>query len=158
MFVENCESSIQCLDYFSNVDPHAGQYSHIVQSLLKLTAAHVKKREKQLRMQRKQASSELFGLLASDTNLPSENPRLDRFSHSAEPATSYSPDLSTTATAPLDWNMYDADFFALPWPTEYDPGLQDFLQPGTHNSDGASVADIPLFPIYDRQTDQGFHP
>ncbi|KAJ4353475.1 uncharacterized protein N0V89_005205 [Didymosphaeria variabile] len=158
MFVENCESSIRCLEYFSSIDPHAGQYSRIVQSLLKLTATHVKKREMQLRMQRKQASSELFGLLASGTSPPSEDSTIDRFRHVAEPATSYSTEAPATTTAALDWTMYDADFFALPWPTEYDPGLQDFLQPGTHNSDGASVADIPLFPIYDRQADQGFLP
>ncbi|KAL5397404.1 hypothetical protein PMIN06_003654 [Paraphaeosphaeria minitans] len=158
MFVENCEASIRCLEYFSNVDPHAGQYSRIVQSLLKLTAAHVKKREMQLRMQRKQASSELFGLLTSDANPPTEDTSLDRFRQSAEPSPSYAMEGSAPARTPMDWTMYDADFFALPWPTEYDPGLQDFLQPGTHNSDGASVADIPLFPIYDQQVNQGFHP
>lgn len=158
MFVDNCDSSIRCLEYFSRVDPHAGQYSRIVQSLLKLTAAHVKKREMQLRIQRKQASSELFGLLSSDINPPIEDPTPDRFRQSAEPSTSYGLDASAPATAPMDWTMYDADFFALPWPTEYDPGLQDFLQPGTHNSDGASIADIPLFPIHDQQADQGFLP
>jgi hypothetical protein len=47
--------------------------------------------------------------------------------------------------------MYDADFFALPWSSENDQGLQDFLQPGTHNFGGETVADIPLFPIYDQQ-------
>lgn len=54
--------------------------------------------------------------------------------------------------------MYDADFFALPWPTEYDSGLQDFLQPSTHTSNGASIADIPLFPIYDQQANHGARP
>lgn len=156
MFVDYCESSIRSLEYFSSVDPHARQYSLIVRSLLKLTTAHVKKREIQLRMQSKQASSELFGLLASDTNPPTDNPSIDRFRAPARQPTSFSPDASTTATAPIDWTMYDADFFALPWPTEYDPDLQDFLQPGTHNSDGASIADIPLFPIHDRQTGQDF--
>ena len=55
-----------------------------------------------------------------------------------------------------DWTIYDAEFFALPWPNENDQGLQDFLQPGTHNLDGATVADIPLFPIYDQHTGSGF--
>jgi hypothetical protein len=54
------------------------------------------------------------------------------------------------AEAPFDWSIYDSDFFALPWPIENDQGLQDFLQPATHTVDGASVADIPLFPLFDQ--------
>ena len=121
-------------------------------------ASHVKKREKQLQLQSKQASSELFGLLASDDGHTNDRQSGSSIPISSEPVSAYGLETSTGATAPLDWTMYDADFFALPWPTEYDPGLQDFLQPGTHNSDGASIADIPLFPIYNQQTNQGFRP
>jgi hypothetical protein len=49
----------------------------------------------------------------------------------------------------LDWTIYDADFFALPWPNENDEGLQEFLQPGRQTIDG-SLVDIPLFPMYDQ--------
>ena len=121
-------------------------------------ASHVKKREKQLQLQRKQASSELFGLLASDAGPTNDRQSGSSIPISSEPVSAYGLETSTGATAPLDWTMYDADFFALPWPTEYDPGLQDFLQAGTHKSDGASIADIPLFPIYNQQTNQGFRP
>lgn len=157
IYLETSEAAIRCLDYFSRMDPHARQYSLIVQSLLKLMNAQVKKREMRLRLQRKQASSELFGLLSHDPVEPSEDdPGDTRLPPLSEPATSYPPEAPSTATAPSDWTIYDADFFALPWPTEYDPGLQDFLQPSTHNSDGASVADIPLFPIYDQQISGSF--
>lgn len=156
MFKEPCESSIRCLDYFGRVDPHARQYSLIVQSLLNLTASHVKRRQRELQLRRKQASSELFGLPAADAGPTSDRPADSHVPNPSEPVTSYDSETSTGVTAPVDWTMYDADFFALPWPTEYDPGLQDFLQPGTHNSDGASVADIPLFPIYDQQIDPSF--
>ena len=43
----------------------------------------------------------------------------------------------------------------MPWIDESDQGLQDFLQPGRHTLDGGSLADIPLFPMYD-QTGEGF--
>lgn len=148
----NCRESIRCLDYFGRVDPYARQYSVIVQSLYKVITAYVEKRELQLRLQRKQASSELFGLLPSSplvrtqvrsnsrTELPSELPISQAVTSQALASTSES----------FDWTIYDADFFALPWPIENDQGLQNFLQPGTYNLDGASVADIPLFPIYDQ--------
>ncbi|KAF2171153.1 hypothetical protein M409DRAFT_64089 [Zasmidium cellare ATCC 36951] len=126
-FEGTCRSSIQCLDYFSKVDPHARQYSVIVQSLLKTATEHVRKRELHQRSQRKQASSQLFGLLP----LESEDTIL--------------------SDAPSDWTFYDADFFALPWTNENDQGLQDFLQPGRQTLDGA-LADIPLFPLYDQST------
>jgi hypothetical protein len=74
----------------------------------------------------------------------------------AEPDVSQGPTQNATSiSASYDWTIYDADFFALPWPNENDLGLQDFLQPGTH-LDGATVADIPLFPIYDQQAGDGF--
>lgn len=63
---------------------------------------------------------------------------------------------NNVATAPSDWTIYDADFFSMPWMNENDQGLQDFLQPGTHTFDGASIADIPLFPMYDQQSGGGF--
>ncbi|KAH8725488.1 hypothetical protein GQ44DRAFT_615679 [Phaeosphaeriaceae sp. PMI808] len=158
-FEESCESSIRCLDYFGQTDPHARQYSVIVQSLLKITIAHVKTRELQQQLRRKQASSDLFGLLPSLSNTQLPEPANDRnqLQHAFESTISQAPahdDASTTA--PLDWNIYDADFFALPWPNENDRGLQYFLQPGTHDLDGATVADIPLFPIYDQQMGGNF--
>lgn len=159
IFEESCEASIRCLDYFGRSDPHARQYSVIIQSLLKITIADVKKREVHLRLQRKQASSELFGLLPSVSITQSEEPLNDanQAQHTNESVVSRaSTHDATSTTAPFDWTMYDADFFALPWPNENDQGLQDFLQPGTHNLDGATVADIPLFPIYDQQMGGGF--
>ncbi|KAF2644007.1 hypothetical protein P280DRAFT_223030 [Massarina eburnea CBS 473.64] len=148
-FERSCKASIRCLDFFGEVDPHARQYSLIVQSLLKTTTAHVKKREQQLRSQCKQASSQLFGMLSAESNpQASEQPNRQH-----QPIISPSSgQANASAMVPVDWTIYDADFFALPWPpNEYDQGLQDFLQPGTHNLDGASIADIPLFPIYDQQ-------
>jgi hypothetical protein len=158
VFEEPCVASIRCLDYFGKTDPHARQYSVIVQSLLKITTVHVKEREVTLRLQRKQASSDLFGLLPSISGGLSRNsPRsTSHDQHLTEPAVSQGiTDNVTSLAAPYDWTIYDADFFALPWPNENDQGLQDFLQPGTH-LDGATVADIPLFPIYDQQTGGSF--
>ena len=145
------------MDYFGEVDPHARQYSHVAQSLLKITTAHAKKKELHLRRKRKQASSELFGLLPSEQTpraYPINGAQLPPDSRSLASAAPAQRNL--TAQAPLDWTIYDSDFFALPWPSENDQGLQDFLQPGTHNIDGASVADIPLFPIHDQQMGNGF--
>lgn len=68
VFEDHCRNSIACLDYFAKVDPHARQYSLVVQALLKTTTTHVKSRELRLRTQRKQASSQLFGLLPLDNN------------------------------------------------------------------------------------------
>lgn len=154
-FEESCETSIRCLDYFGLADPHARQHSLIIQSLLKITIAHVKKREVSMRLQRKQASSELFGLLPSLSTAQPHAPR-ERTAHSQQSSNLTFPAASALEagppTTPFDWTIYDADFFALPWPNENDQGLQDFLQPGTHNLDGATVADIPLFPMYDQQT------
>jgi hypothetical protein len=158
--VDSCKDSIICLDYFGEVDPHARQYSLVAQSLLKITTAHAKKRELHLRLKRKQASSELFGLLTPEHS-NQVRPRIDgRRQPSSELLVSEQDtgQPSIPPQPPLDWTIYDADFFALPWPNENDQGLQDFLQPGTHNLDGASVADIPLFPMYDQQMGSGFFP
>ncbi|KAI8939170.1 hypothetical protein NX059_005002 [Plenodomus lindquistii] len=148
----NCTDAIHCLDYFGKADPHARQYSLIVHSLTKVITSHVKKRELQLRLQRKQASSELFGLLPSISGARTQP--LDEGPSRLPPETRGSDpmhQIPSTSMDPFDWTIYDADFFALPWPNENDQGLQDFLQPGTHTLDGASIADIPLFPIYDQQ-------
>lgn len=154
-----CKEGIVCMDYFGEVDHHARQYSHAAQSLLRITTAHAKKRELHLRRKRKQASSELFGLLPPEPT-PQAHPADDyqRRPEPELPAASETVQQSLPAQAPLDWTIYDADFFALPWSSENDQGLQDFLQPGTHNLDGASVADIPLFPIHDQQMGNGFFP
>jgi hypothetical protein len=121
-----------------------------VQAILTTCIEYVKKRELRLRSQRKQASSQLFGLQ------PLESSRaISAQQHSqAAPAEPTVPSVvleeqSHTADAPFDWTIYDADFFALPWSNENDVGLQDFLQPGRQTVDG-SLADIPLFPMYDQ--------
>lgn len=111
---------------------------------------HVRKRELDLRSQRKQASSQLFGLLPFEPNRTVSVPR----QRPAAGTTTSVPSMTTeeqaqTADAPFDWTIYDADFFALPWSNETDEGLQDFLQPGRQTIDG-SLADIPLFPMYDQ--------
>jgi hypothetical protein len=157
IFEKDCQASIRCLEYFAMVDPHARQYLVTVQSLLKTTTTHVKKRELKLRSQQKQASSQLFGLLPSDTTTPLLQVEPGRRHSIAEPFSSSIPaeEIPSTTHAPHDWTIYDADFFALPWLNESDQGLQDFLQPGTHT--GASIADIPLFPMYNQQTGSGFH-
>lgn len=130
----------------------------IVQSLLKITTTHVRKREMALRLQRKQASSELFGLLPALSENPVQEPHAkSRVERLSESTTSHLQEQNASSTAaPFDWTIYDSDFFALPWPNENDQGLKDFLQPGTHNLDGANIADIPLFPIYDQQTGGAF--
>ncbi|ORY17859.1 hypothetical protein BCR34DRAFT_474322 [Clohesyomyces aquaticus] len=144
----DCEASIRCLDYFGKVDPHARQYSLIVQSLLRTTRTHVNRREDRLRSQRKQASSQLFGLLPSESQSRlSEAPSV--------PSQTAQQDVAS-AIAPMDWTIYDAEFFALPWSNENDQGLQGFLQPTTHTLDGASVADIPLFPMDDQLMNGNF--
>jgi hypothetical protein len=144
------------LDYFGKTDSHARQYSLIVQSLLNITTSHAKEREVARRLERQQATSELFGLLPSVSNIGSRGstPSSTRTSHATE---SVIPQPAAPSMAPpFDWTIYDADFFALPWSSENDQGLQDFLQPGTHNFGGEAVADIPLFPIYDQQIGPGF--
>jgi len=106
------------------------------------------------RLQRKQASSELFGLLPSLSNpVARDSPRPPSHGQNTPgPIMSQNPEQDAAPVpAQYDWTMYDADFFALPWSSENDQGLQDFLQPGTHNFGGETVADIPLFPIYDQQ-------
>lgn len=147
--------SIRCLHYFGATDPHAQQYSVIVQSLLNITTKHAKERERTQRLQRKQASSDLFGLLPSLSTLstPTQRRGTNDTLHTTGSTLMQGLSRDSSSVVPsYDWTIYDADFFALPWPNENDQGLQDFLQPGTHNLDGATVADIPLFPIYDQQT------
>jgi hypothetical protein len=145
------------LDYFGKVDPHARQYSITVQSLLKTTTSHVRQREQHLRSQQKQASSQLFGLLPAATNTPRQDVVHRRRHSTVQPFTSsVSEHDSTVTSAPSDWTIYDADFFSMPWMNENDQGLQGFLQPGTHTFDGASIADIPLFPMYDQQSGGSF--
>lgn len=153
-FEEICHDSIRCLDYFAKVDPHARQYSLIVQSLLKTIVKHVKERENRLRSRRKQASSQLFGLLPADESgaeagepQPVDTDRAARRSVSL----TFDQDISASTVEPADWTMYDADFFAMPWLDETDEALQDFLQPGRQTLDG-SLADIPLFPMFDQMT------
>jgi hypothetical protein len=149
-FDEHCKVSIQCLDYFATVDPHARQYSVIVQALLKTTTEHVKKRELDLRSQRKQASSQLFGLLPLEPTRVAPTPRQSHAARTESSVPSVMPEQQPhTTDPPFDWTIYDADFFALPWSNENDEGLQDFLQPGRQTIDG-SLADIPLFPMYDQ--------
>lgn len=144
------------MDYFGEADPHARQYSLVAQSLLKITTAHAKKRELQLRLKRRQASSDLFGLIPAQSHYEGYGLDHNQARLPSESLCSHNPgEPNLTASAPLDWTIYDAEFFALPWPNENDQGLQDFLQPGTHTLDGASVADIPLFPVHDQQTDSG---
>ncbi|CZT21502.1 related to positive regulator of PUT (proline utilization) genes [Ramularia collo-cygni] len=151
VFEESCQASIRCLDYFAKVDPHARQYSLIVQSLLKTVVKHVRERELLVRSRRKQASSQLFGLLPiDDGETEVQPPQAERTDHDTPPLM---PDqeITSVAAAPADLTMYDADFFAMPWLNETDEGLQDFLQPGRQTLDG-SLADIPLFPMYDQMT------
>jgi hypothetical protein len=139
------------------VDPHARQYSLITQSLLKTTTTHFRKRELHLRSQQKQASAQLFGLLPSQPEHTVHHPETSRAESAVqEPASTIPPQGDASAATISDWTIYDADFFALPWSNENDQGLQDFLQPGTHRMDGESVADIPLFPMYDQQVGGGF--
>lgn len=156
-FLDDCQASIRCLDYFGKLDPHARQYSLTVQSLLKTTTSHVRQREQHLRSQQKQASSQLFGLLPPPNTTPRQDVLHQRRQSNVQSFTSsiQEPDTSVTS-AQSDWTIYDADFFSMPWLNENDQGLQGFLQPGTHNFDGASIADIPLFPMYDQQSSGSF--
>lgn len=158
-FEDHCRASITCLDYFAEVDPHARQYSLVVQALLKTTTTHIKARELRLRSQRKQASSQLFGLLPLDHETPETQQSqleqdapdaLDRRSSTTGALEHSNGQDASTETAIPDWTIYDADFFGLPWLNESDQGLQDFLQPGRHTLDGENLADIPLFPMYDQ--------
>lgn len=149
-FEEDCKASTRCLEYFAQVDPHARQYVLVVQTLLRTTTERARKRELDLRSQRKQASSQLFGLIPPETSRRASSPVSLRRAGTGEPSLSAAaPEQDQQPSdAGFDWNMYDADFFALPWQNENDEGLQDFLQPGRHTIDGSS-ADIPLFPMYD---------
>ncbi|GKU07487.1 activator of stress protein 1 [Fusarium langsethiae] len=59
--------AIHALDHCSNHDTHAGQYSLIAQSLLATSLEHLEKRELAERQRRTENSSQLFGLIPSDT-------------------------------------------------------------------------------------------
>lgn len=142
-FEQPCRNSIACLDFFAPVDPHARQYSLIAQNLLSVALAHLERREVQSRSLRKQASSQLFGLLSPETTESRAAQSSSRLPASARP-----PYLPTAPTPVSDSTMYDGDFFNMPWPHENDAGLQDFLQPVRQGSEGALV-DIPLFPMDD---------
>lgn len=161
-FEENCNASIGCLEYFAAVDPHARQYSVIVQALIRTTTEHVRKRELNMRSRRKQASSQLFGLLPLESASAQGRGLNQDLAISGVQSQPHLPELSQpsqesqSASASFDWTIYDADFFALPWPNENDEGLQEFLQPGRQTVDG-SLADLPLFPMYDQTTGQPQH-
>ena len=147
---ENCNTSIKCLDYFASIEPHAQQYVTTVRAILTTTVSHVKNREKHLQLQRRQASSELFGLLSQDTDEADGRSEPAQLSAQVQRRSSEVPRQEESADAPPGgaWTYYDADFFALPWLNENDQGLRDFLQPGRQTLDG-SMADIPLFPMHD---------
>jgi hypothetical protein len=152
MFEKNCQASISCLEYFAKVDPHARQYSIIVQALLETTTNHVKKREERLQHARKQASAHLFGLLPSTCDhTPSESSVIHNTSANEPPQQQPSSGAGVENNLTVhDWTIYDSDFFAMPWLDETDQGLQGFLQPGRHTLDGGNLVDIPLFPVYDQ--------
>lgn len=120
-----------------------------MQSLLKTATEHVKKRELHLRSQRKQASSQLFGLLPIESEREDTGPNSGYTRQHMESGINMATGQDAVAGGPSDWTFYDADFFALPWTNENDQGLQDFLQPGRQTLEG-SLADIPLFPLYDQ--------
>jgi hypothetical protein len=118
--VNSCKDATVCLDFFGEVDPHARQYSQIAQGLLKITTSHAKRREFRLRQKRKDASLELFGLLRPSETSP-QDPRLSDLRPQPPPGSLFSHptnEADMTSSAPLDWTIYDADFFALPWPNE----------------------------------------
>lgn len=58
-----CRASIAALEYFSQTDAHAVQYSLIAKSLLSTAMEYLEKREMQERLQRTESSSQLFGLI-----------------------------------------------------------------------------------------------
>ncbi|KAK2599956.1 hypothetical protein QQS21_005340 [Conoideocrella luteorostrata] len=62
-----CRMSIQALDHFAKTDGHATQYSLIAQSLLTTALEYLEQRELQERLRRTENSSQLFGLVPSDT-------------------------------------------------------------------------------------------
>ncbi|RGP75368.1 hypothetical protein FLONG3_5758 [Fusarium longipes] len=59
--------AIHALDHCSKHDTHAGQYSLIAQSLLTTALEHLEKRELAERQRRTESSSQLFGLIPSET-------------------------------------------------------------------------------------------
>lgn len=122
-----------------------------MQSLLRTIVKHVQEREFRQRSRRKLASSQLFGLIPADDQDMEEEAVSTSRAEDRSVSIMSEQDVSSDNTAPADWTMYDADFFAMPWLNETDEGLQDFLQPGRQTL-GGSLADIPLFPMYDQMT------
>jgi hypothetical protein len=97
-----------------------------------------------------QTTSKLFGFLPANSDERSQ-PSVSRLEAAVQRSTHAASQHEDPSSSNIhDWTIYDADFFALPWHNENDHGLQDFLQPGTYTLDGASIADIPLFPMYDQ--------
>ncbi|KAK7431001.1 hypothetical protein QQZ08_002531 [Neonectria magnoliae] len=82
--------SIQALDHCSKHDTHARQYSLIAQSLLTTALESLEKRELQERMRRTESSSQLFGLIPSNTGLTSRSPASPNNinTHASSPAAS----------------------------------------------------------------------
>ena len=146
---EPCRQSLRCLDYFD--DPHARQHSLTVQTLLKKITEHVKGREVRFQRQRKQASSQLFGLLSStpaSTATSADIPNSTEDFHSQEHESLAKVIMEQGRMA--ESSMYSTDVFAAPWFCQnVDEALQDFLQPVRQGLNG-SFADIPLFPMNDQ--------
>ncbi|KAF4986959.1 hypothetical protein FDECE_15677 [Fusarium decemcellulare] len=65
---------IHALDHCSKHDTHARQYSLIAQSLLTTALEYLEKRELAERQRRTENSSQLFGLIPSETNTESNSP------------------------------------------------------------------------------------
>ena len=144
---EHCRASIACLEYFARLDPLARQYSVTVRSILQTTTEHVQRRADRLRSRRKQASSHLFGMISNENDaaglgsMRQRDEALEVDCGNADSRGHVAPSVD-----PDEWNIYDADFYALPWINENDQALLGFLQPGRQTLDG-SLADIPLFPL-----------
>ncbi|KAG8631166.1 hypothetical protein KVT40_000306 [Elsinoe batatas] len=130
---EPAETSIQCLRHFGKVDPHARQYSSIVETLVDVTGSYIRKREPDFRQKLKQASSELFGLtFTTQTASPA-------VADSREPTvvadTAF--ELDQSATALPNQQTIPMNPLSFPWSAEDDQTLQDFLRPTGPNFDFA---------------------
>ena len=60
--------SINCLEHFASVDPHARQYVLISQTLLETTKKHAQDRRITQKRLRREATSNLFGLLPTEND------------------------------------------------------------------------------------------
>lgn len=140
-----CRISITCLDYFASADPHARQYELISQTLLEATSKHAQERQVTQKRRRREATSQLFGLLPAENVSANSDSIVSPVTQPQQPAASQ----PNTGGSGMDtnWSIYDADFFTNSlFQQTVDPGLQDFLQPARLGGDG-SLADIPLFPM-----------